>query len=76
LLCVCGPHHISSAFKESNFQPEIMPSRMVRGIGMFNFLHVAPNGIELHPGLNIAFNLGAAALLNGAVQWEGGRDSH
>jgi len=39
---------------------------------MFDFLHgqtgVAPNGIELHPVLNIVFNPGAAAPLNGAVQ--------
>jgi len=40
----------------------------VRGVGMFDFLHgqtgVAPNGIELHPVLNIVFNPGAAAPLN------------
>jgi hypothetical protein len=40
----------------------------IRGVGMFDFLHgqtgVAPNGIELHPVLNIVFNPGAAAPLN------------
>src|SRR5215831_15268703 len=40
----------------------------VRGVGMFDFLHgqtgVAPNGIELHPVLNIVFNPGTAAPLN------------
>ena len=40
----------------------------VRGVGMFDFLHgqtgVAPNGIELHPVLNIVFNPGTAAPLS------------
>jgi hypothetical protein len=42
----------------------------VTGIGMFDFLHgqtgVAPNGIELHPVLNIVFNPGTAQPLNAA----------
>ena len=41
------------------FQTAIIPVR-VTGVGFFDFLHgqtgVAPNGIELHPVLNIVFN--------------------
>jgi hypothetical protein len=42
----------------SSFQTANLPVR-IKGIGMFDFLHgqtgVAPNGIELHPVLDIAF---------------------
>jgi hypothetical protein len=43
----------------SSFQTVNVPVQII-GIGMFDFLHgqtgVAPNGIELHPVLNIVFN--------------------
>jgi Bacterial Ig domain len=43
----------------SSFQTANIPVR-VTGVGMFDFLHgqtgVAPNGIELHPVINIVFN--------------------
>jgi len=43
----------------TSFQTANIPVQ-IRGIGMFDFLHgqtgVAPNGIELHPVLNIIFN--------------------
>jgi hypothetical protein len=43
----------------SSFQTANLPVR-VSGVGMFDFLHgqtgVAPNGIELHPVINIIFN--------------------
>jgi hypothetical protein len=43
----------------SSFQTANIPVRIV-GVGMFDFLHgqtgVAPNGIELHPVLDIIFN--------------------
>src|SRR5437867_11074938 len=52
----------TTSFKTANIPVQ------VRGIGMFDFLHgqtgVAPNGIELHPVLNIVFNPGAAVPLN------------
>src|SRR5262249_31008189 len=42
------------------FQTANIPVQ-VTGVGMFDFLHgqagVAPNGIELHPVLGIAFNI-------------------
>jgi hypothetical protein len=42
-----------------NFQPANVPVQ-IRGVGMFDFLHgqtgVAPNGIEVHPVLDIVFN--------------------
>lgn len=44
---------------EGHFQDPEIPVRVV-GIGFFDFLHhqkgVAPNGIELHPVLDITFN--------------------
>jgi hypothetical protein len=43
----------------SSFQTANIPVQ-IRGVGMFDFLHgqtgVAPNGIEIHPVLNIVFN--------------------
>ncbi|HZS27132.1 MAG TPA: hypothetical protein VFB76_07865 [Candidatus Angelobacter sp.] len=46
----------------TSFQTANIPVQ-VKGVGMFDFLHgqtgVAPNGIELHPVLNIVFNPGA-----------------
>jgi hypothetical protein len=46
--------HATTSFKTAN-----IPVR-VTGVGMFDFLHgqhgVAPNGIELHPVLDIVFN--------------------
>jgi hypothetical protein len=49
----------TTSFKTTNTPVQI------RGVGMFDFLHgqtgVAPNGIELHPVLNIVFNPGTAA---------------
>jgi hypothetical protein len=43
----------------SSFQTANIPVR-IKGVGMFDFLHgqtgVAPNGIELHPVLDIVFN--------------------
>src|SRR5215471_8545128 len=48
----------------TSFQTANIPVQ-VTGVGMFDFLHgqtgVAPNGIELHPVLNIVFNPGQAA---------------
>src|SRR5215471_4381784 len=48
----------------TSFQTANIPVQ-VTGVGMFDFLHgqtgVAPNGIELHPILNIVFNPGQAA---------------
>src|SRR6266849_9293364 len=45
----------------TSFQTANIPVR-ITGVGMFDFLHgqtgVAPNGIELHPVLNIVFNPG------------------
>lgn len=45
----------------TSFQTANIPVQ-VKGVGMFDFLHgqtgVAPNGIELHPVLNIIFNPG------------------
>jgi hypothetical protein len=45
----------------TSFQTANIPVQ-VRGVGMFDFLHgqtgVAPNGIELHPVLDIIFNPG------------------
>src|SRR6476620_609407 len=45
----------------TSFQTANIPVRIV-GVGMFDFLHgqtgVAPNGIELHPVLDIIFNPG------------------
>src|SRR5215831_2651357 len=46
----------------TSFQTANIPVQIV-GVGMFDFLHgqtgVAPNGIELHPVLDIIFNPGA-----------------
>src|SRR5262249_5665140 len=48
----------------TSFQTANIPVQ-VTGVGMFDFLHgqtgVAPNGIELHPVLNIVFNPGSTA---------------
>ncbi|HET9365182.1 MAG TPA: hypothetical protein VFP71_09270 [Candidatus Angelobacter sp.] len=45
----------------TSFQTANIPVQ-IKGVGMFDFLHgqtgVAPNGIELHPVLNIIFNPG------------------
>jgi hypothetical protein len=45
----------------TSFQTANIPVQ-IRGVGMFDFLHgqtgVAPNGIELHPVLDIVFNPG------------------
>ena len=45
----------------TSFQTANIPVQLI-GVGMFDFLHgqtgVAPNGIELHPLLNIVFNPG------------------
>jgi Big-like domain-containing protein len=47
----------------TSFQTANIPVQ-IRGVGMFDFLHgqtgVAPNGIELHPVLDIIFNPSAA----------------
>jgi len=47
----------------TSFQTANIPVQ-IRGVGMFDFLHgqtgVAPNGIEIHPVLNIVFNPTAA----------------
>jgi hypothetical protein len=49
----------------SNFKAASMPVRVV-GVGFFDFLHgqtgLAPNGIELHPVLDIIFNPGPHPL--------------
>ena len=46
----------------SSFQTANIPVQ-IKGIGMFDFLHgqtgVAPNGIEIHPVLDIVFNPGS-----------------
>jgi hypothetical protein len=48
----------------TSFQTANIPVQ-ITGVGMFDFLHgqtgVAPNGIELHPVLNIIFNPGTGA---------------
>src|SRR3954465_5861452 len=45
----------------TSFQTANIPVQ-IKGVGMFDFLHgqtgVAPNGIELHPVLNVIFNPG------------------
>src|SRR5262245_26428249 len=47
----------------TSFQTANIPVQ-IRGVGMFDFLHgqtgVAPNGIELHPVIDIVFNPSAA----------------
>lgn len=47
-------YHATTSFQTANIPVQI------RGVGMFDFLHgqtgVAPNGIEMHPVLNIVFN--------------------
>ncbi len=47
----------------SSFQTANIPVR-ITGVGFFDFLHgqtgVAPNGIEIHPILNIVFNPGSS----------------
>jgi hypothetical protein len=53
----------------TSFQTANIPVQ-IKGIGMFDFLHgqtgVAPNGIEIHPILNIVFNPTAADFTIGA----------
>jgi hypothetical protein len=48
----------------TSFQTVSIPVQ-IRGVGMFDFLHgqtgVAPNGIEIHPVLDIIFNPGTTA---------------
>jgi uncharacterized membrane protein len=48
----------------TSFQSANIPVQ-IKGVGMFDFLHgqtgVAPNGIELHPVLDVIFNPGATA---------------
>src|SRR5262245_59120950 len=48
--------HATTSFQTANIPVQ------VKGVGMFDFLHgqtgVAPNGIELHPVLDIVFNPG------------------
>ncbi|HXA85216.1 MAG TPA: alkaline phosphatase family protein [Candidatus Dormibacteraeota bacterium] len=48
----------------TSFQTANIPVQ-IKGVGMFDFLHgqtgVAPNGIELHPVLDVIFNPGATA---------------
>jgi Bacterial Ig domain len=58
----------------SSFQTANIPVR-VTGVGMFDFLHgqtgVAPNGIELHPVLDIVFNPtsgGGGSIVNGGFE--------
>src|ERR1043166_6774467 len=58
----------------TSFQTANIPVQ-IKGVGMFDFLHgqtgVAPNGIELHPVLDIVFNPGSGGgtttLSNGQV---------
>jgi len=58
----------------SSFQTANIPVR-VTGVGMFDFLHgqtgVAPNGIELHPVVDIVFNPaggGGGGVVNGGFE--------
>jgi hypothetical protein len=52
-----GQLHATSSFQTANIPVQI------KGVGFFDFLHgqtgVAPNGIELHPVLDIIFNPGS-----------------
>ncbi|WP_306524108.1 Ig-like domain-containing protein [Dokdonella sp.] len=54
----------------SSFQTVNVPVR-VTGVGMFDFLHgqtgVAPNGIELHPVIDIQFNPGASNTVSASI---------
>lgn len=58
----------------TSFQTANIPVQ-IKGVGMFDFLHgqtgVAPNGIEIHPVLDIVFNPGSGGgtttLTNGQV---------
>jgi hypothetical protein len=54
----------------TSFQTVNVPVR-VTGVGMFDFLHgqtgVAPNGIELHPVIDIQFNPGAANTVSASI---------
>jgi hypothetical protein len=47
-------YHATTSFQSANIPVE------VQGVGFFDFLHgqtgVAPNGVELHPVLNVTFN--------------------
>jgi hypothetical protein len=53
----------------TSFQTANIPVQ-IKGVGMFDFLHgqtgVAPNGIEIHPVLNIVFNPTGADFSMGA----------
>jgi Bacterial Ig domain len=57
----------------SSFQTANVPVR-ITGVGMFDFLHgqtgVAPNGIELHPVVDIVFNPagGGGGIVNGGFE--------
>ena len=54
----------------TSFQTVNVPVR-VTGVGMFDFLHgqtgVAPNGIELHPVIDIQFNPGAQNTVSASI---------
>ena len=54
----------------TSFQTVNVPVR-VTGVGMFDFLHgqtgVAPNGIELHPVIDIQFNPGAQTTISASI---------
>ena len=54
----------------SSFQTANVPVR-ITGIGMFDFLHgqtgVAPNGIELHPVIDIIFNPSASNTVSASI---------
>ena len=53
-----GQLHATTSFQTANIPVQI------KGVGFFDFLHgqtgVAPNGIELHPVLDIVFNPGSS----------------
>ncbi|HXC18202.1 MAG TPA: PKD domain-containing protein [Holophagaceae bacterium] len=54
----------------SSFQTANVPVK-ITGIGMFDFLHgqtgVAPNGIELHPVIDIQFNPGTSNTVTASI---------
>ena len=54
----------------SSFQTANVPVR-ITGVGMFDFLHgqtgVAPNGIELHPVIDIIFNPSASNTVSASI---------
>jgi len=51
----------------TSFQTANIPVQ-IKGVGMFDFLHgqtgVAPNGIELHPVLDVIFNPGTQTRIS------------